>query len=138
MTTKQQIKYKYSRKQISYALDDLKNRLSKDEGNQSLVHSIRFNLLAKESKEEQSQRIMMEQVPKEKIKQMIPCTCPKGGMYSDNTVCDKCGGSEWIKTPTTKHLDKLVVPHQNCFWDSYEYEWAKEVTKILNSINKNR
>lgn len=28
---------------------------------------------------------------------LVPCDCPKGGKYSDGTVCNKCGGTEWIE-----------------------------------------
>lgn len=26
-----------------------------------------------------------------------PCECPKGGFYSDGTICEKCLGTEFIK-----------------------------------------
>lgn len=26
----------------------------------------------------------------------VGCSCPKGGEYSDGTVCPKCDGTEWI------------------------------------------
>jgi hypothetical protein len=44
------MKYKYSREQIVTFLDDLENRLSRDEGKQSLVHCIKFNILEKSDK----------------------------------------------------------------------------------------
>ena len=41
----------------------------------------------------------------------IPCSCPKGGMYEEGSICSKCGGSEWIVNPELvalfeKELDK--------------------------------
>lgn len=34
----------------------------------------------------------------EEVKENIPCTCPKGGRYSDGQVCEKCDGIEYIMT----------------------------------------
>jgi len=44
-------------------------------------------------------------------KEMKPCDCPKGGMYSDGTICEKCGGSEWVENKPTKEYCKK---HQAC------------------------
>lgn len=35
-------------------------------------------------------------------KEKIPCDCPKGGVYSDGKVCQKCNGTEYVPQPPTK------------------------------------
>ena len=35
----------------------------------------------------------------------VPCSCPKGGVFSDGALCDKCNGSEYIDMP--KRSDKI-------------------------------
>ena len=55
-------------------------------------------------------------------KKWIPCTCPKGGVceYENGhtVVCDKCGGTEWIKDklqpicPMCKKKDKGKCLHR--------------------------
>jgi hypothetical protein len=53
-------KYKNSRKKIATLLDDLKMRLSKDEGKQSLVHAIKYDLLETKSEAEARLKEVME------------------------------------------------------------------------------
>lgn len=36
----------------------------------------------------------------------LPCSCPKGGMFSDGSLCKDCNGSEYIDMP--KRSDGLT------------------------------
>jgi hypothetical protein len=31
-----------------------------------------------------------------RLETKVACSCPKGGIYSDSTICPKCNGTEWI------------------------------------------
>lgn len=38
------------------------------------------------------------------------CSCPKGGRYDDGSLCDKCGGTEWIEQPPNEQKEWWVEP----------------------------
>lgn len=52
------------------------------------------------------------------------CDCPKGGEYSDGTVCGKCNGTEWVThfTPKDNPLNNVKV----------------QMDTILSELNPNR
>lgn len=44
-------------------------------------------------------------------KNKVPCDCPKGGLWENTdgstTICDKCGGTEWITTTPIQETEKI-------------------------------
>lgn len=115
--TKKVKKYKHTRKKaIKQIYKQPLFTLDKSEL-MSLISNIEKDLLAQ----------------KEDRKGWIPCNCPKGGIDGDGMVCDKCGGTEWVKvkpTPSPLELPKI----NNNFISMEQYNWAKQITDEVNKL----
>ena len=68
----------------------------------------------------------------EKVKEWKPCSCPKGGQYSDGSICDKCHGTEWIEKaplPQEKKCEDCELVKEGCYGEKH-YHCHGEICEI--------
>lgn len=82
---------------------------------------------------------------KEDKKEWKPCDCPKGGIGGDGMVCDKCGGTEWVKVKSIpspleiEEIEKILFIGKSIFrYDSEtssEIEIVRKLNKVIETVN---
>jgi hypothetical protein len=123
-------KYKYSRKEIAKEF----NRITKDNIVETKIINLFSDLLATLSPEEESQKIMMEQVPKSsKEKEIDSKLCIAGDFvllsYPPQYKCKNCGQT-WFSgnpIPTCKMFKEFNTPTPSTN--------IKEIKKMNTHIN---